>query len=97
HAVRRVGAMQGRAAIVTGGARGIGRAICEQLAVAGYAVVINCQSSLEAAEALAADIRAGGGRAAVVQASIADPGSGAQLVEAVLREFGRLDVLVNNA
>jgi len=89
--------MRGRAAIVTGGARGIGRSICEQLAAAGYAVLINCQSSLEAAEALAADIRVGGGRAAVVQASIADPRSGTQLVEAALREFGRLDVLVNNA
>jgi len=89
--------MQDRAAIVTGGARGIGRSICEQLAAAGFAVIINCQSSLEAAEVLAADIRAGGGRAAVVQASIADRGSGAQLVEAALREFGRLDVLVNNA
>jgi acetoacetyl-CoA reductase len=89
--------MQGRAAIVTGGARGIGRAVSRRLAGAGYAVLINCQSSLEAAETMAGEIRAGGGRAAVAQASIADPGTGALLVDAALREFGRLDVLVNNA
>jgi acetoacetyl-CoA reductase len=89
--------MAERAAIVTGGARGIGRAVCERLAGAGYAVLVNCQTSLDAAEQLAADIRAGGGRAAVVQASIAEPGTGELLAEAAMREFGRLDVLVNNA
>jgi acetoacetyl-CoA reductase len=91
------GALEGRAAVVTGGARGIGRAITERLAGAGCAVVINCQTSVEPAQALAADLRRRGGRAAVVQGSIADPATGPQLVETSLAEFGRLDVLVNNA
>jgi acetoacetyl-CoA reductase len=89
--------LEGRAAIVTGGARGIGRAVCERLAEAGYAVVINCQSSVDAAQQVAAGIRDGGGRAIVVSGSIADPATGPSLVQAAMDEFGRLDVLVNNA
>jgi acetoacetyl-CoA reductase len=89
--------LEGRAAIVTGGARGIGRAVCERLAGAGCAVVVNCQTSLDAAEQVVAGIRAVGGRAVVAQGSIADPGTGEMLAEAALREFGRIDVLVNNA
>jgi acetoacetyl-CoA reductase len=91
------GELAGQAAIVTGGSRGIGRAIVEQLAGAGCAVVVNCRGSVAAAEELAAAVRERGGRAVVEPGSIAEPGAGERLVERALREFGRLDVLVNNA
>ena len=90
-------ALEGRAAIVTGGARGIGRAVCERLAEAGCAVVVNCQTSVEAAEGVAAGIRERGGRALVAAGSIANRDTGTRLVDAAMSEFGRLDVLVNNA
>ena len=91
------GGLDGRVAIVTGGARGIGRAIVERLAGDGCAVVINCRGSVAAAEELADGLRERGGRAVVEPGSIVEPGTGERLVERALREFGRLDVLVNNA
>jgi acetoacetyl-CoA reductase len=90
-------ALEGRAAVVTGGARGIGRAIVEALAAEGCAVVVNCNASVDAAEALARELRGRGGRAVVEPGSVAQPGTGPRLVERAVAEFGRLDVLVNNA
>ena len=65
--------LEGRTAIVTGGARGIGEAIVQRLAEAGCNLVINCHTSVDAAEALAETVRAGGSGAEVVAGSIADP------------------------
>jgi acetoacetyl-CoA reductase len=89
--------LAGQSAIVTGGARGIGRAVTELLAACGCAVVVNHNSSQAAAEALVGEIVAAGGRAVAVGGSIADPATGPALVAAALESFGRLDVLVNNA
>ena len=82
------GSLAGKTALVTGGSRGIGRAIAVELASAGAAVVLGYHSGQEEAEAVAAEI---GGRA--VQADVADPADAKRLVE----EAGELDVLVNNA
>jgi acetoacetyl-CoA reductase len=89
--------LEGRCAIVTGGARGIGRAVCELLARHGCALVVNHNSSQAGAEALVAEVNAGGGRAVAVPGSIVDPATGETLAATALRRFGRLDILVNNA
>lgn len=85
------------AALVTGGGRGIGRAICLALARAGFAVCVNYAASAAAAEQTAADCRALGVEAAALQADVTDPTACQTLVETAARTFGRLDVLVNNA
>ncbi len=82
---------------MTGGARGIGRAVCELLAERGCRLVVNHNASREAAETLAATVNAGGGRAIAVAGSIADPATGPALAAAAMEAFGRIDVLVNNA
>jgi 3-oxoacyl-[acyl-carrier protein] reductase len=80
--------LEGRSALVTGGSRGIGRAIAVELAAAGATVVVGYHAGRDEAEAVAQEI---GGRA--VQADVADPEAARALVEAA----GELDVLVNNA
>jgi NAD(P)-dependent dehydrogenase (short-subunit alcohol dehydrogenase family) len=84
-------------ALVTGGARRIGRAITEALAARGYAVVIHCNASGAEADALAADIHARGGQAAVVQADLALPEPVAALMAQAVQPFGPVTLLVNNA
>ena len=85
------------AALVTGGGRGIGRAICLALARAGFNVCVNYAASAAAAEQTAADCRALGVEAAALQADVTDPAACQTLVETAAKTFGRLDVLVNNA
>ncbi len=89
--------MAGRAALVTGAARNIGRAIALALAEAGAAVLVHGHRDRAAAEATARQIRDQDGRAEVVLADLADPTVPALLVEAALAAFGRLDCLVANA
>jgi acetoacetyl-CoA reductase len=89
--------LRGRTAIVTGGARGIGRAVCELLAERGCRLVVNHNSSRAAAEELVAAVTAAGGRAIAVGGSIADPATGPALTAAAVETFGSLDILVNNA
>jgi NAD(P)-dependent dehydrogenase (short-subunit alcohol dehydrogenase family) len=86
-----------KVALVTGGARRIGRRIVKRLAREGYAVAIHCGRSLQAAENLAARIRSEGGAAAVVSADLADATEVGQLVEAAVHALGPLTLLVNNA
>jgi NAD(P)-dependent dehydrogenase (short-subunit alcohol dehydrogenase family) len=86
----------GRVAVVTGGASGIGRALCDRLAAAGSAVVV-ADLDGDRAAATAEELAAGGGRAAAVVVDVADAGSVADLAEAALRRFGRVDLVVNNA
>jgi 2-hydroxycyclohexanecarboxyl-CoA dehydrogenase len=86
----------GRTALVTGGARGIGRAIVEGLAADGFAVVVLDILGDLAREA-AADVEATGGQALAVEADVADTGSVHAAVDAAEARFGHLDVLVNNA
>ncbi|MBI3547563.1 MAG: glucose 1-dehydrogenase [Elusimicrobia bacterium] len=89
--------LSGKAAVVTGGARGIGAAIAERLAADGADVVINYSKSAGEAEAVAARIRAAGGKARTIKADVSDPAQAKALVETAFKELGRLDILVNNA
>ena len=90
--------MDSGVALVTGGARRIGRAIVERLARQGLAVVVHASArSRDDAESLARTICAGGGRAAVVAADLADAGTTRGLIEAAEKPFGGLTRLVNNA
>jgi len=84
-------------AIVTGASRGIGAAIAQRLARDGHAVIVNYAGRADAAAHVVDAIRASGGRALAVQADVADPAAVRELFDAALREFGRVDVLVNNA
>ncbi|HEY2134609.1 MAG TPA: SDR family oxidoreductase [Xanthobacteraceae bacterium] len=86
-----------RAALVTGGAQRIGRAIVLALARHGYAVAIQTRHSLGEAERLCAEIAAAGGRAAVVAADLADHEAVLRLVPAAAAAVGPLTLLVNNA
>lgn len=86
-----------RAALVTGAARRIGRAIALGLHKAGYAIAIQANRSAAEAEALRGEIERAGGRAAVVRADLADHGSVTELVPAAAAAVGRLTLLVNNA
>ncbi|MDA5194789.1 SDR family oxidoreductase [Govanella unica] len=85
------------AALVTGAAHRVGRALATDLAAHGWAVAIHCHRSVAAAEALAADIRAGGGKAAVVTADLASEDETAGLIAATTDAVGPLRLLVNNA
>ncbi|MFD9411914.1 SDR family NAD(P)-dependent oxidoreductase [Streptomyces sp. NPDC059989] len=89
--------LNGKVALVTGGARGIGEATVRALAAEGADVAISYVSSADRAEALAGELRSGGIRAAAYRADQADAKQVTELVEAVADDFGRLDILVNNA
>ena len=89
--------LDGKVAIVTGGSRGIGRAIAERFAAEGARVVVNHVSGSGAADAVVAAIRAAGGEAIAVQADVAKSAEVAALMAATLSHFGRIDILVNNA
>lgn len=86
-------------ALVTGGSRGIGRAVCLELSAAGYAVLINCRANLEAASEVEAEVRARGGVAEVISFDVADSAA----VDAALEAWearhpeDAIEVLVNNA
>ena len=88
---------QKRAAIVTGGSRGIGRAVCLALAEQGVNVVVNYAGSAAAAEETAALCREKGVEAVAVQGSVADAAQVDALFEKAVETFGRVDILVNNA
>lgn len=85
------------AALVTGGAKRIGRAMVERLAREGWRVAIHCNASVVEAEGLAQAIEAAGGRATVVQADLADAHAVSGMVAAATTALGPLSLLVNNA
>ena len=89
--------LAGQTALVTGGGRGIGKAIALALAEAGAEVVVNYSSSAAAAEAVVETITTSGGQAYAVQANVAIEDEVDGLIKTVLERSGRLDVLVNNA
>ncbi|MXX18055.1 MAG: 3-oxoacyl-[acyl-carrier-protein] reductase [Dehalococcoidia bacterium] len=89
--------LEGRRALVTGGSRGIGRAICIELARAGASVAVNYNASEDAAREVVAAIEAEGGVAVALPGDIAESDQAAALVKAAADELGGLDILVNNA
>ena len=88
-----MGELDGRVAIVTGSSSGIGEATARRLSGLGASVVVNSSSSIEAGEALAAELPG----AMYVQADISDQAQGRRLLDETIERFGRLDILVNNA
>ena len=91
------GILAGRVALVTGGAKRIGRSIVEKLAAEGADVVINYDSSQTEAEALASDVRKLGRRALAIPANVSKKQEVQRMFLTIEREFSRLDILVNNA
>jgi len=89
--------LKGQTAIVTGGSRGIGRAIALELARAGATVVVNYRNNQQVAEATVDDIIGQGGQAMAIAADVSDSQQAAELVEKAAAATGRLDILVNNA
>jgi 3-oxoacyl-[acyl-carrier protein] reductase len=89
--------LAGKVALVTGGAKNIGRAISVALAAAGASVAVNTKSSREQADALVKQIREAGGAAQAYVADIADPQAVKAMGGNVLARFGRIDILVLNA
>jgi 3-oxoacyl-[acyl-carrier protein] reductase len=89
--------LKDQVAIVTGGSRGIGRAVVLALAREGARVAFVYKGSTEAAQALEAEAAAAGLVAKAHQADVADPAAGDRVVAAVLADWGRVDILVNNA
>ncbi len=90
--------LEGAVVVVTGAAKGIGRAIAEELEQDGARVVVNYAHSKELAENLVEELRQIGSHKAVAfQADVSDPVQAAGLIEETIRQFGRIDVLVNNA
>ena len=88
---------QGRAAIVTGGSRGIGRAIARELASRGASVAFSFTKNRGLADELVAEIEGQGGRALAFQGDVADTRAAEEMVQAVKSELGSVDYLVNNA
>jgi 3-oxoacyl-[acyl-carrier protein] reductase len=92
-----MGTLEGKTALVTGSARGIGAAIAERLAADGAAVAINYSKSAKEAEGVAERIRRAGGKAIVLKADVGERAQARALVEETMETFGRFDILVNNA
>lgn len=89
--------LQGKCALVTGGSRGIGRAVCLELARQGARVAVNYAGNAAAAEETVKACEAQGVEAFAIQADVADAAACEAMVKEVLTRFGRLDILVNNA
>jgi 3-oxoacyl-[acyl-carrier protein] reductase len=89
--------LTGKVAVVTGASKGIGAAIAEELAKDGASVIVNYSASGQQADAVVAKIKAAGGKAKSVRADVSKPGEAKQLIDTTVSEFGRVDILVNNA
>jgi NAD(P)-dependent dehydrogenase (short-subunit alcohol dehydrogenase family) len=93
-----MGTLEGAVAVVTGAGRGIGRAIAEELGQGGAKVVVNYSQSRGPAEELVQALQGQGSPHSIaIQADVSDPTQAARLIEETIRQFGRIDVLVNNA
>ena len=91
------GALDGQVALVTGGSRGIGRAIALELAGQGAAVAVNYRANADAAAGVVEEIEGAGGTARAYQADVSDTTACEAMVEAVVNDLGPVRVLINNA
>jgi NAD(P)-dependent dehydrogenase (short-subunit alcohol dehydrogenase family) len=89
--------LTGKIALVTGATSGVGRKIAQSLAAEGASVAVNYRSSAEDAEALVAEITAKGGKARAYPADVADFAAVKAMVEQIAKDFGGLNILINNA
>ena len=92
-----MGSMSGKNAVVTGGSRGIGRAICLELARRGANVVFSYAGNTAAAEKTLEELKALGVEARAVQGNVADPAAAKTLIDTAVKELGGIHILVNNA
>lgn len=89
--------LSGKIAVVTGGSRGIGRAVSLKLAQMGCKVVINYNQAANEAQAVVQQIQEQGGEAQAIQADVSMNADAAKLIDTVVKSMGRIDILVNNA
>lgn len=89
--------LENKVAFVTGGGRGMGAAISKRLAAEGASVVLTYSKSRDQAEAIAAEINKNGGRALAIEADSVDPQAVINAVNQTVTEFGKVDIIVNNA
>lgn len=89
--------LEGKIALVTGGGRGIGRAICLELAARGATIIVNYNRSGAAAAEVVAQIEKAGGAAHSMQADVSDAEQVTAMFKAIVSDFGTIDILVNNA
>lgn len=89
--------LEGKVSLITGGSRGIGRAICFALAEEHSAIAVNYNTNADAAKEVVAGLQKVGVKAKAFQADVSNEEKSHQMVEQILSEFGRVDVLVNNA
>ena len=89
--------LAGKVAVVTGASKGIGAEIARHLAAEGASVVVNYASSKEGADKVVADITAKGGKAVAVKGDVSKKADAEAIVDAAVKNYGRLDVLVNNS
>jgi len=93
-----MGTLEGAVVVVTGAGRGLGRAIAEVLGQGGAKVVVNYSRSKEPAEELVVRLKQSGSRESIaIRADVSDPAQASMLIEETVKQFGRIDVLVNNA